>query len=217
MFCIDFIFMNSFSKRVTVSWVLVFPANGCNNIWLADVGAWKILLEVHCLELQKSPKKCSGTKPKPMTSWIWWVCYCGLKCVPEPDKSLISSRTFLRVSSFNLNSRQVLFLPNTFSKEQLILTRSPRLEFGHDKDSVSSRWRISLPYCVINLWGDKIINRGQKSALDPILNGVNNVTPFFVSLFIALNPSNDWFVNVFTLAGELLQLLLALNFRSPVP
>ena len=77
---------------------------------------------------------------------MWLRCGCRSKCVPGTDYSLISSGTLFRVSSFVINTCNLLFLSETLSKGAFHFV-FPTFWICRDTGCVSSRGRVYWLNC----------------------------------------------------------------------
>ena len=161
-------------------------------------------------------KKFQGKCFHILKKHLWWACGCRSKWVPWTNNSLNSSGMLFWVSSFVLNTFNVLFLSDTFSKGALIPMCSPRSELA--MTLVASRSEdVFIDFNAISILEATILPIAVKIAFCILSLTVSTILLISLSIILLKHPSKVFTFSVFSLVIKILPDLLTVNSWSAVP
>ena len=204
----------SFLGFVVVGKLWLYKGLPISNLFRSNMPrnwTWKVqFFLLPQVEKRVGPLKLWGS------SWLWWVCVCRWKCVPEADNSLTSSGMLFRVSSFPFDTCCTLLFPDAFSKEALIPTCSLHSEFA--APLVASRPEDAFNDVIANsILGATRLSIAVKIAFCILSSIVSTILLISLSTFSLKHLSKVFTFTVLSLVAVVLLKVLAVKSRSLVP
>ena len=144
------------------------------------------------------------------------MCGCRSKYVPGTDNSFASSGKLFPVSSFVLNTSNVLFLPNIFFRKSAILMCLSQSEFA--VTLVASRPEDAFFDPIAHsIFGAFMLPREVKIAFWILLSTLSPILLISLAIFSIKPLSKVFIFIVFSLVIKLLPDVPIVNSWSPVP
>ena len=137
---------------------------------------------------------------------VWLPTKCS-KSLPRTQKNSNSSGRFLQVSSFAFITWNVLILPDTFSREAVILIRYPRSEFAVAL-TLSGLENKIIDLTAISILGVKILSIEVKIAFWILYSSMSTMLSISLTILSSKHLSEHWTFTELSLTVKLLPRIL---------